>query len=192
MDALGTPLHGHHGFDRRSRRSVDAHSDGSWGAFHELGHNHQWLPAVLPGTTETTVNLFTLYAMENVVGLAPRTGHPALEPAARQQRLQAYLQGGADFWNAWEVWTALETYLQLQEAFGWSLFETVHATYRLDDPSDDPTTDRERIDLWAVRSAEAAGVDLGPFYLAWGWPLGDAAIQTMQQLPPWTQDPMNP
>ena len=37
---------------------------GSWGIFHEIGHNHQqsdWTP---DGTGEVTVNLFTCYVLE--------------------------------------------------------------------------------------------------------------------------------
>lgn len=165
-------------------------SGGDWGAFHELGHNHQWLPWVLPGTTESSVNLFTLVAMEQVVGLLPRTGHPALDPAERAARVQAYLAGGADFWGEWSVWTALETYLQLQEAFGWGFYRELFAQYQLDAPGDDPADDQERIDLWAVRSSEAAGVDLGPFYEAWGWPVGAAARAEMALLPVWLGNPM--
>ena len=31
--------------------------NGDWGMFHELGHNHQWMPSTLPGTTETDATL---------------------------------------------------------------------------------------------------------------------------------------
>lgn len=31
------------------------------GPFHELRHNHQWSDWVLPGTTEATVHLFSVY-----------------------------------------------------------------------------------------------------------------------------------
>jgi hypothetical protein len=171
---------------------VGLQAGGDWGAFHELGHNHQWIPWVLPGTTESSVNLFTLVAMEQVVGLPPRTGHPALDPVERAARVQAYLADGADFWADWNVWTALETYLQLQEAFGWELFRELNAQYQLDDPASDPVDDQGRIDRWAVRSSVAAGVDLGPFYLAWGWPVGGAALAEMALLPAWAGDPMAP
>ena len=38
-------------------------SEGDWGMFHELGHNHQWNPSRLPGTTEATCNLASVYLM---------------------------------------------------------------------------------------------------------------------------------
>ena len=48
----------------------------------------------------------------------------ALDPAERQKRIAAYLATGPDF-AQWDVWTALETYLELQEAFGWAPFEAL-------------------------------------------------------------------
>ena len=42
---------------------------GSWGAFHEIGHNHQWAYAWnFQGQDEVSVNIFTLYAHEKFCG----------------------------------------------------------------------------------------------------------------------------
>ena len=38
--------------------------NGDWGMFHELGHNHQWMPSTLPGNTETSCNFASVYLME--------------------------------------------------------------------------------------------------------------------------------
>ena len=45
--------------------------EGSWGHFHELGHNRQEGAWTFAGTGEVTCNLFTLYAMDTVVGIEP-------------------------------------------------------------------------------------------------------------------------
>ena len=46
--------------------------------------------AVAPASAaKPSVNLFTLYSMETVVGLAPRTGHDALQPGTRAARSAA-------------------------------------------------------------------------------------------------------
>ncbi|MFN8424446.1 MAG: M60 family metallopeptidase [Anaerolineae bacterium] len=42
--------------------------DGSWGHFHELGHNHQQGDWTFEGTGEVTVNLFTVYTYDHVLG----------------------------------------------------------------------------------------------------------------------------
>ena len=43
--------------------------EGDWGMFHELGHNHQWMPSTLPGTTETGCNFASVHLMEDLVGV---------------------------------------------------------------------------------------------------------------------------
>ena len=165
-------------------------SVGAWGPFHELGHNHQWSDWVLPGTTETTCNLFSVLASEEVAGVDRAVAHQALLPASRQQRTADYLAGGADFWGEWSVWTALETYLQLQEAFGWQAYSSVFAAYRELDDVDLPGDDQEKIDLWAVLFAETVDRDLGPFFVAWGFPLSPWAVDEMAGRPDWDEDPM--
>ncbi len=162
-------------------------SEGSWGPFHEIGHNHQWVDWVLPGTIETSCNLWSVYVYEEVVGRNRDETHEAIRPEARAARLAAYLGGGANFAD-WSVWVALETYLQLQEAFGWQLLTDLMTEYRelRDVPRDDP----QRIDTWVVRSSTHAGVNLGPFYVAWGLPVSQAALDVVAELPAWADDPM--
>ena len=58
-------------------------AQGAWGPFHELGHNHQYSDWILPGTTETTCNLFSVYASEEHSGIDRGVAHSALDPASR-------------------------------------------------------------------------------------------------------------
>ena len=155
-----------------------------WGPFHELGHNFQWSPWLLPGTTEASVNLWSVYLNEK---LGATSAHSALSDAARATRLEEYLETGPDF-ELWSVWTALETYLQLKEAFGWGFYMRVFAGYR----SNPQMSYNNKIDEWAWRTAEVAGVDLSPFYLAWGFPLSDAVVAEMALMARWDADPMIP
>lgn len=165
-------------------------STGSWGLFHELGHNRQWGDWVLPGSTEATCNLFAVHAMEEVVGLDRADAHASLTPEAREATIRAWLDGDRDFWTDWSVWTALETYLQLQEAFGWGLFTDVFATYRTLSDADSPRDDEERVDQWVLQTSLATGMDLTPFYDAWSFPVSDAVRADLADLPPWTDHPM--
>ncbi len=166
-------------------------TSGSWGPFHELGHNHQWVPWVLPGTTEATVNLFSVYVSEMVFGVDRGIAHEALLPAVRAQRIQDYLATGPDF-NEWSVWTALESYLQLQEHFGWELLTTLFVNYRQMASEINLTNDTQRIDVWVVEASEVAGVNLGPFYLSWGLPVSNWALEAVSSLPDWNESPMLP
>ncbi len=163
---------------------------GDWGAFHELGHNHQLSSWLLPGTTEASVNLWSVYVYEEVLGISRDVAHSAIDPDSRATRIEDYLAGGADFWADWNVWTALETYLQLQEGFGWELYFDLFAEYNDLAPHEEPADDQSRIDMWVSRSSEAAGRDLGPFYLAWGFPVSPEVIDAIAVLPEWLDDPM--
>lgn len=88
-------------------------SRGLWGPIHELGHNqqqHGW--EFPPHTTEATCNLWSVYVHEMVLGIPRAQAHPALNPAKREKRITTHLGKGAPLRN-WNVWTALETYLQV-------------------------------------------------------------------------------
>jgi hypothetical protein len=164
--------------------------NGDWGAFHELGHNHQLSSWLLPGTTEAGVNLWSVYVYEQVLGISRDVAHSALEPSSRADRIDDYLAGGADFYADWNVWTALETLLQLQEGFGWALFFDLFAEYNDLDASEEPSGDQAIIDQWVERSSLAAGVDLGPFHTAWGFPVSQDVLDSVSLLPAWVDDPM--
>jgi len=162
---------------------------GDWGIFHELGHNHQWSDWIFKGTIESSVNLWSVYGMEEVVGLSRDLAHPAISPEARQQRLEDYMAGGADFAD-WEVWVALETYLQLQEGFGWAPFTALFQQYYALPPAQTPWDDVSKIDLWAMGFSALVGKDLGPFFETWGLPISDEAKALVSDLDPWLDDPM--
>jgi hypothetical protein len=162
---------------------------GSWGPFHELGHNHQYKDWHLPGTTEATCNLWSVYISEEVLGLDLGVSHGALKTEKRKERLEGYLATGPDF-SKWSVWTALETYLQLQEAFGWGIYATLFTEYRELNANQTPKNNQERIDQWVVRSALAVGYNLGPFYVSWGFPIGNEVMGEIAALPEWSENPM--
>lgn len=161
---------------------------GSWGPFHEIGHNHQWGDWVLPGTIESSVNLWSVYVSEEVFGVPRAAAHPALVAEERAKRTAAYLAAGAKL-EDWQVWTALETYLELQEGFGWGPFKAVFAEYQTLSLADAPKDDAERIDEFCLRFGKAVGHDLGPFFTAWGLPLSSAVKAELATLPEWTEDP---
>ncbi|MCB9793780.1 MAG: hypothetical protein H6741_13760 [Alphaproteobacteria bacterium] len=167
-------------------------AQGDWGAFHELGHNHQWQDWELSGTTEATVNLWSVYTCEQVVGLDRGGCHSALAASTRAQRVSDYVNGGRDYAGDWSVWTALETYLELQEGFGWAPFIALNAEYQGLSGADRPADEQARLDQWVRRSSAAVERDLGPFYQAWGWPVSQATLDEVAAWPSWADDPMNP
>ncbi|KAK1158643.1 hypothetical protein AOXY_G18870 [Acipenser oxyrinchus oxyrinchus] len=75
------------------------------------------------------------------------------------------MRNGAQL-DQWEVWVCLETYLQLQEGFGWEPFIQLFSDYqqipaaRLDKVG--------RMNLWAEKCSQQVKRNLLPFFKAWG------------------------
>jgi hypothetical protein len=165
---------------------------GSWGHFHEMGHNHQSPDWTFGGTGEVTENLFSLYVSERCCHLAD-PAHPALKPEDRAQRTRDYLAAGAKFeqWQA-DPFLALYMYLQLQEAFGWEAYKRVFAEYRALPDAQRPQTDEAKRDQWLTRFSRTVGRNLAPFFQAWGVPTSPAARDSLQDLPTWMPEAFPP
>jgi len=161
-------------------------TSGDWGMFHELGHNHQWMPSTLPGTTEATCNLYSVYLMEDLVGVELGQGHGALQNSSRISRVDSYFTSGSQI-SQWSVWTALETYLQIKEEFGWApITFALSEYYTMANP---PSGSTEEFNEWTIRISNATGRNLAPFHAAWGFPLTPEPFAALDHLPVWTDDP---
>ncbi|XP_042343171.1 TRPM8 channel-associated factor homolog isoform X2 [Plectropomus leopardus] len=96
----------------------DAKTVGIWGQLHELGHNQQRPAWEFGGHTgEATCNLWSVYLSEEVLGVDRAKAHSTVAPAARKNTIDKYVKEGRQL-SKWEVWTALETYLQAPPATG--------------------------------------------------------------------------
>ena len=160
---------------------------GVWGLFHEVGHNHQNSLWVYGGTTEVTVNLFSLYVCEKVCGLYPKDNvHGGVLPANREKSLAKYLANGAKFetWKS-DPFLALYMYSMMQEEFGWEPFTKVFAEYRAADDGELPKNDDDKRDQWMVRMSKMVGKDLGGYFDAWGVPVSAKAKESIADLPDW-------
>lgn len=160
--------------------------NGDWGMFHELGHNHQWMPSTLPGTTEASCNLASVYLMEELVGIE---GHGAISPDQRSSRMGSYFEDGSNISN-WSVWVALDTYLIIKEEWGWEpITEALSVYYSL--PNDEvPEGDIEEFNEWVIRISNSTGYNLAPYYEAWGFPLTQVTFDALEYLPVWVDDPL--
>ncbi|KAI2647324.1 hypothetical protein H4Q32_029453 [Labeo rohita] len=166
----------------------EAYKKGLWGQIHELGHNQQrrvW--EFPPHTTECTCNLWSLYVHEEVLGLNRSKAHPYITPEKRQARIKSYCDGGKDLKN-WSKWTALETYMQLQEKFGWDAFKKVFTSY--DGMKGVPNDNAEKMNLYAETFSKVVKMNLCPFFKAWGWPIQPDTQKKISHLPEWSDHPM--
>jgi Peptidase M60, enhancin and enhancin-like/N-terminal domain of M60-like peptidases len=167
-------------------------TQGTWGHFHEMGHNHQSGDWTFDGTGEVTENLFSMYCFDRCCSIR-RGGHPAIAPEAITKTMDAYFAKGTDF-GAWKAnpFLGLIMYIQLQEAFGWEAYRKVFAEYRaLPDP-ERPKSDDEKRDQWMVRFSRNVGRNLGPFFQAWGVPTSEQARASVADLPAWMPEGFPP
>lgn len=176
--------------DGSAKLAMDAQklkAEGSWGHFHELGHNLQSGDWTFAGTGEVTNNVLAMNVYESVLSLPFDSGHPAIrDRAQRMERVRQYIAKGARFetWQS-DPFLALTMYIQLIEGFGWKPFRQVFAEYRALPAGERPRTDEEKRDRWMRMFSLAVGRNLGPFYQRWGVPTSSAARASLDYLPVW-------
>ena len=167
--------------------NLDALLKGNWGFFHELGHNHQRPEWVLAGTTEISVNIFSMYCFEKVCGL-PRHGHNAMNDAKREEALKTFFNDPTMAWTS-KPFTGLIFYDQLVEGFGWDTFHQIFIEYRDLPKAERPKNDDEKRDQWLVRFSQMTGKNLGPFFTAWRISTSETARNSITNLPVWLPEP---
>ncbi|MBR4833192.1 MAG: M60 family metallopeptidase [Thermoguttaceae bacterium] len=161
---------------------------GNWGFYHEFGHNHQSGHWTFAGSTEVTVNYFTLYVMEKLNGIAAADSRPgAIGKDARVKRFKRYVEKENRSFDAWknDPFLALSMSVQMLEAFGWEPFIRSVDEYRKAPQAELPKNDDQKRDQWMVRMSRNAGKNLGPFFETWGVPTSQAARDSIKDLPVW-------
>jgi hypothetical protein len=171
--------------------SVENLRAGTWGLYHELGHNHQSGDWTFDGTGEVTVNLFSMYILETACEKPMGSGHGALAQRAKLIERHAAKGRSFDHWKS-DPFLALVMYQQLREAFGWEAYKAVFETYRTLPNAERPRTEEQKRDQWMVRFSRQVGKNLGPFFEAWGVPTSQAARESIKELPAWMPADMGP
>ncbi|XP_076000035.1 TRPM8 channel-associated factor homolog [Genypterus blacodes] len=160
----------------------------NWGPIHELGHNQQkasW--EFPPNTTECTCNLWSVYVLEEVLGIDRTKPQEGMSVEGRKLRAKKYVKGGRKLEN-WNGFVALETYMQLLDKFGWDTFKKVFAAYHK--ITDYPNDNKGKMNLYAETFSKIVGMNLAGFLKAWGWPIETATEGKLSSLPPWSDHPM--
>ena len=152
---------------------------GNWGVYHEIGHNHQEKEWTWDGLGEVTVNLFSIYVLENINPGAPL--HGAIQPD-KLVKMTAEFEKKGSLDGPFE---RLMPYIQLRAAFGWEPFKEVFAEYRALPDAERPKKTQERKDQWLIRFSKAVDRDLGPYYDYWKIGMSPEAMQQVSHLPKW-------
>lgn len=153
-------------------------TQGNWGFFHELGHNHQRHEWTFEGQVEVTCNLFSLYLMENLVGKPRGQGHPSMV------NLDAVL--GKRLANPPDLgpFEQLATFVVLTKAHGW---EPLRATLRSYASEPVPNTVKDPAALQSLfvgRYGHAAKADVSAYFTRIGYQVSAATREALKAYPP--------
>ncbi|XP_059188203.1 TRPM8 channel-associated factor homolog [Centropristis striata] len=184
----GYPIMAHKGSAAALVSTDHITKKGLWGPIHELGHNQQrgcW--EIKPHTTEGTCNLWSVYVHEEVLGINREKAHPAMTSAKRNGRVEQYAKAGRNL-SSWSMWSALETYIQLQEKFGWDAFKKVFGAYHTINIH--PKDNKGKMNLYAETFSTTVGMNLSGFFKGWGWPIETDTEKKLSSLPLWSDHPM--
>ena len=131
------------------------------------------------GTTEVTVNIFTLHAMDKICHLQPWI-HSWLTDQI--DRTKEYINNGSDF-NEWKdnPGVALFIYAQLAREYGWESYKEVFRKYEETKP--DLDSDEDKMDYWAKTFSQQVGQNLVPLFKFWGFPISQSTIDELADYP---------
>ena len=160
--------------------------EGSWGDFHELGHNHQRGWWTFDGDGEVTVNIFSNYVMESLASDSSNYWAYSTDPVETMQTAIGNVRNGGTYSGKSDRWAF---WFQLADGFGFETYINVFAGYEQDNannPSALPTTNAEEKDQWLVRWSNEVGYDMSAFMVdTWGLEVSQSALDAVASLPDW-------
>ncbi len=154
-------------------------ANGDWGFFHELGHNHQSPAWTFPGQTEVTVNFFSLYCMEHIVGKPRGTGHPAINGPKFLKCLERRFGNPPSD----DPFDQLAAFIVLLHKFGWEPLQRTLASYQTA-PLPPKLTLAEKQAEFVRRYSRQAGANLTAYFKQMGYACPDELVKELAALPP--------
>ncbi|ESO88465.1 hypothetical protein LOTGIDRAFT_165593 [Lottia gigantea] len=167
--------------------SHNLNTKGSWGVFHEFGHNMQEGVWTFPGTTEVTVNIFTLHAMDTLIGKRPIVHEWLQNQMSNAKRYLYHNDQNYSHWKS-DPGIALFIYAQIAHHLGWGVFKEVFRRYGRMNPSSYPNKENDQIDLWYTLLSEVSQLNLASLVDFWKIPLSDKARREMSKFQPFLPD----
>ncbi|OHT04807.1 hypothetical protein TRFO_27669 [Tritrichomonas foetus] len=152
--------------------------DGSWGFFHEIGHNHQSHDWTYESAGEVTVNIFSLYVSKQFAKKDIRTvwGMGDLD-----DKIANFVQNGKLFSDLKNDFVLhLGIYQRIALEFGFEVFTRFFMSF-MENDSVHPTNDEEKIDQWAIRMSKINNCDMGKVFQTWSFPISSEALHFCSQ-----------
>jgi hypothetical protein len=163
--------------------------EGSWGDFHELGHNLQRNWWTVSYDVEVTVNIFSAYCLRRTSPTSTDYWNWTLDPIQVMQKSIAALKGGKPYASISDLAQRLAFWMQLIDGFGFDSLSNVFQSYEEDalvNSSLLPLTELERWSQFLERMSVESGHDLTEFMvLTWGLEVSPSVIDAVRHLPSW-------
>lgn len=137
----------------------------SWGAWHEMGHQHQQQPWKWDGLGEVQVNLYSLHVQRNL-GQQSRLITDGIYPKVVDYLKQ--LQSEKDYNKIDDGSVKLAMFWQLDLALGEEFYPKLHQLYRSIPNEELPKTSDEKEQGFIYNASKVAKQNLLPFFDKWG------------------------
>lgn len=164
---------------------------GSWGLWHELGHNHQmqtpyfWIDGY--DITEVTVNVFStiaqVYGCDVPYEAAWEGG--GIDEKTMAPGVLEFLDSSEKYANSSNATAKLYFYIELMRELGYDTFRAVGVKYQTKPKLDGSTSPQERWDWFLTELSAAADKNLGPYFKAWKIDVSDHALAKAAKHPEW-------
>jgi hypothetical protein len=152
-----------------------------WGIWHETGHMHQQRSWTFDAVVEVSVNLFSLYTQEHFGQPSALTRSEDGEPSYMDRARDYLAEGAPDFRaeppeddDGSSLFIRLVMFHQLQQAYGWELFQDLHKHFRAN-PLPGDASDDDKADAFIEAICQLTGVDYRSFFETWGLTASEAA-----------------
>ena len=160
-------------------------SGGSWGLFHEVGHNLQRGWWTFAGTGEVTNNIFSLLGGWTCCNISVKEnnwikGYYNITAL----KLNEYINKTKEDTYAWyrsDPGTFLVQYALIQNYFGWEAFRKTFAAYEAAN-GPRPSDNQDKIDVWVRELSKSVGRNLLPYYEIWRMPVSSKGVAEINAL----------
>ncbi len=160
---------------------------GSWGLWHEIGHNHQRPPFTFTDCGEITVNLFSAIAQTQALAISYSKAWDgtSIDQAYFKRAVAPALKSGMVFDKESDGRIKLYFFIELMRSLGYDSFRQVAIAHHKEKPFDNKTTNRDRWDFFLVALSNATKKNLTPYFELWGIDISDGAKNKVKKYPAW-------
>lgn len=147
----------------------------------ELGHNLQRDEWTFDGSTEVTVNFFSMHAYTYVLGKKLNQIDWLKD---QKDEIDLYFSKSTD--STYDEWKdafglALYTFALLIKKFGWaSMYEFLHDYEKdIDNGTNLPKNNQQKLDQWVIRYSKICGHNLRPHFEKFGLPISESVDEDL-------------